>query len=74
MKSLELYPGIKPWKDTLGGNRTPDALLRTEALYPLSYQGANSRDNYRRKKRPAAGAEKGVLEENTLEGTRTPGL
>ena len=21
----------------LGGNRTPDALLRTEALYPLSY-------------------------------------
>ena len=25
--------------DTLGGNRTPDALLRTEALYPLSYQG-----------------------------------
>ena len=25
---------------TLGGNRTPDALLRTETLYPLSYQGA----------------------------------
>ncbi len=24
----------------LGGNRTPDALLRTEALYPLSYKGA----------------------------------
>lgn len=24
----------------LGGNRTPDALLRTEALYPLSYEGA----------------------------------
>jgi hypothetical protein len=22
-----------------GGNRTPDALLRTEALYPLSYRG-----------------------------------
>lgn len=22
----------------LGGNRTPDALLRTEALYPLSYE------------------------------------
>ena len=21
-----------------GGNRTPDALLRTEALYPLSYE------------------------------------
>ena len=25
--------------DALGGNRTPDALLRTEALYPLSYEG-----------------------------------
>ena len=24
----------------LGGIRTPDALLRTEALYPLSYEGA----------------------------------
>jgi hypothetical protein len=23
-----------------GGNRTPDALLRTEALYPLSYEAA----------------------------------
>ena len=22
----------------LGGTRTPDALLRTEALYPLSYE------------------------------------
>ena len=27
---------------TLGGNRTPDALLRTETLYPLSYQGAQT--------------------------------
>ncbi len=26
-----------------GGNRTPDALLRTEALYPLSYEAANCR-------------------------------
>ncbi len=25
--------------DTPGGNRTPDAFLRTEALYPLSYGG-----------------------------------
>jgi hypothetical protein len=25
----------------LGGIRTPDALLRTEALYPLSYEGEN---------------------------------
>ena len=24
----------------LGGTRTPDALLRTEALYPLSYEAA----------------------------------
>ncbi len=24
---------------TPGGNRTPDAFLRTEALYPLSYGG-----------------------------------
>ena len=24
----------------LGGTRTPDALLRTEALYPLSYKAA----------------------------------
>lgn len=24
----------------LGGIRTPDALLRTETLYPLSYEGA----------------------------------
>lgn len=24
----------------LGGTRTPDALLRTETLYPLSYEGA----------------------------------
>ena len=24
---------------TPGENRTPDALLRTEALYPLSYRG-----------------------------------
>ncbi len=23
-----------------GGTRTPDALLRTEALYPLSYEAA----------------------------------
>ena len=26
----------------LGGNRTPDALLRTEALYPLSYEAAEA--------------------------------
>ena len=26
----------------LGGTRTPDALLRTEALYPLSYEAARS--------------------------------
>ena len=26
---------------TPGGNRTPDALLRTEALCPLSYRGAS---------------------------------
>lgn len=25
----------------LGGNRTPDALLRTEALYPLSYEAGD---------------------------------
>ena len=25
----------------LGGTRTPDALLRTEALYPLSYEAAD---------------------------------
>gem|GEM_PF-3797053 len=25
----------------LGGNRTPDALLRTEALYPLSYEAVD---------------------------------
>ena len=25
----------------LGGTRTPDALLRTEALYPLSYEAAS---------------------------------
>ena len=36
--------------DTLGGNRTPDALLRTEALYPLSYQGAGGA----RRARPVA--------------------
>ena len=41
------HSDISPWRgllfnprlDTLGGNRTPDALLRTEALYPLSYKG-----------------------------------
>ena len=31
------------WTETrfgaLGGNRTPYALLRTEALYPMSYEG-----------------------------------
>jgi hypothetical protein len=26
----------------LGGTRTPDALLRTEALYPLSYEAAET--------------------------------
>ena len=26
----------------LGGTRTPDALLRTEALYPLSYEAAKN--------------------------------
>lgn len=43
-------PGVgfnrKLWTITsggLGGTRTPDALLRTEALYPLSYEaGMNS--------------------------------
>ncbi len=30
-------------RGTLGGIRTPDARLRTAALYPLSYQGV---DNY----------------------------
>lgn len=31
------------WEDSggLGGTRTPDALLRTEALYPLSYEAAS---------------------------------
>jgi hypothetical protein len=28
------------WLGGLGGTRTPDALLRTEALYPLSYEAA----------------------------------
>jgi hypothetical protein len=28
-----------PGKDAPGEIRTPDALLRTEALYPLSYGG-----------------------------------
>lgn len=31
---------------TPGENRTPDALLRTEALYPLSYGGRDSAFNY----------------------------
>lgn len=31
---------LKSLFGALGGNRTPDALLRTEALYPLSYEGA----------------------------------
>ncbi len=30
----------------LGGTRTPDALLRTETLYPLSYEGAPVRLGY----------------------------
>lgn len=30
------------WLGGLGGTRTPDALLRTEALYPLSYEAAES--------------------------------
>ncbi len=33
----------------LGENRTPDALLRTEALYPLSYEGAERRTPHNRK-------------------------
>ena len=31
----------------LGGNRTPYALLRTEALYPVSYEGARTADGRR---------------------------
>ncbi len=28
-----------------GGNRTPDAFLRTEALYPLSYGGTGAHES-----------------------------
>ena len=47
----------------LGGNRTPYALLRTEALYPVSYEGAQAADGRR-------------LSDNVgaAEGTRTPDL
>ena len=31
--------GVRSRVGALGGNRTPYALLRTEALYPMSYKG-----------------------------------
>ena len=43
------HSDISPQRHTLvmkyapGENRTPDALLRTEALYPLSYEGRTHR-------------------------------
>ena len=27
------------WTGTLGGNRTPNLLVRSQTLYPLSYEG-----------------------------------
>ena len=40
-----IWPQFEPKSDSktvggLGGTRTPGALLRTEALYPLSYEAA----------------------------------
>lgn len=37
----------------LGGTRTPDALLRTEALYPLSYEAARDQGEYPSPKSPS---------------------
>ncbi len=47
-----------------GENRTPDALLRTEALYPLSYEG----------KRNAVERKPNANQTDAPGGTRTPGL
>ncbi len=38
--------GVAPVARAPGENRTPDALLRTEALYPLSYGGGQTRRAY----------------------------
>ena len=46
------------WTGTLGGNRTPNLLVRSQTLYPLSYEGivAKSAGKYSsRKKSPFAG-------------------
>ena len=41
LQYLRAAPGLRAniGGGALGENRTPDALLRTEALYPLSYKG-----------------------------------
>ncbi len=30
---------VEEWTGTLGGNRTPNLLVRSQTLYPLSYEG-----------------------------------
>jgi hypothetical protein len=34
------------WTGTLGGNRTPNLLVRSQTLYPLSYEGTRSAQEY----------------------------
>lgn len=44
---------LAPLFGGLGGTRTPDALLRTEALYPLSYEAARDPGGYLSPKSPS---------------------
>ena len=34
------------WTGTLGGNRTPNLLVRSQTLYPLSYEGISTAHKY----------------------------
>jgi inhibitor of KinA len=50
----------------LGGTRTPDALLRTEALYPLSYEGAERKYFSIPFPHPGGGATKHIITAMTI--------
>ena len=45
---MDLAIGVwnNSYNGALGENRTPDALLRTEPLYPLSYKGGSACNMY----------------------------